>query len=98
MRLLDYRYGKTAAARRVLPMTPRVRAILEARWYAAGKPEIGWVFPALGTKSGHITHSSLRKQHATAITTSKVELFLLYSLEAQFRYQDCTARRCLDLM
>src|SRR5207253_11030348 len=25
-------HGKTAAARRVLPMTPRVRAVLEARW------------------------------------------------------------------
>jgi integrase len=25
-------HGKTAAARRVLPMTPRVRSILEGRW------------------------------------------------------------------
>jgi len=25
-------HGKTAAARRVLPMTPRVRNILESRW------------------------------------------------------------------
>ena len=30
-------HGKTAAARRVLPMTPRVRAILESRWERAGK-------------------------------------------------------------
>jgi integrase len=28
------RHGKTAAARRVLPMTPRVRAVLEMRWKA----------------------------------------------------------------
>jgi integrase len=34
-------HGKTASARRVLPMTPRVRAILETRWLAAGKPGRG---------------------------------------------------------
>src|SRR6202022_1561441 len=28
-------HGKTKAARRVLPMTPRVRHILESRWKAA---------------------------------------------------------------
>jgi integrase len=31
-------HGKTAAARRVLPMTPRVRALLEERWGMAGRP------------------------------------------------------------
>jgi integrase len=31
-------HGKTAAERRVLPMTPRVRSILEVRWESAGKP------------------------------------------------------------
>jgi len=35
--------GKTAAARRVLPMTPRVRSVLETRWNAAGKPLEGWL-------------------------------------------------------
>jgi integrase len=55
--------GTTAAARRVIPMTPRVRAILEARWIAADKPEEGWVWPA-PTRSGHVEPSSLRKQHA----------------------------------
>jgi hypothetical protein len=34
-------HGKTAAARRVLPMTPRVRDILETRWEASGKPAEG---------------------------------------------------------
>lgn len=33
-------FGKTAAARRVLPMTPRVRAILESRWQAAGRVDL----------------------------------------------------------
>jgi integrase len=38
--------GKTNAARRVLPMTPRVRAILESRWEGDGKPAGGWVWSA----------------------------------------------------
>ena len=61
-------HGKTAAARRVLPMTPRVRNILEARWQAAGKPEEGWVWSAR-TRSGHVESSSLKKQHAKTFTT-----------------------------
>jgi integrase len=31
-------HGKTAAARHVWPITPRVRRVLEARWNGAGKP------------------------------------------------------------
>jgi integrase len=57
--------GKTAAARRVIPMSPRVRFILEARWESAKKPGDGWVWSA-PTKSGHVDHSSLKKQHARA--------------------------------
>ena len=56
-------HGKTAAARRVLPMTPRVRKILEGRWETAKKPEEGWVWPA-PTRSGHMESSSLKKQHS----------------------------------
>jgi integrase len=37
--------GKTAAARRVIPMTPRVRLLLEGRWEAAGRPSEGWNGP-----------------------------------------------------
>ena len=55
-------HGKTAAARRVLPMTPRVRAVLENRWIAAGKPEEGWVWPAR-TRSGHVEPNSIYGQH-----------------------------------
>ena len=51
--------GKTASARRVIPMTPRVRLVLESRWEAAGKPREGWVWTA-GTRSGHVEPSSLR--------------------------------------
>jgi integrase len=39
-------HGKTRAARRVLPMTPRVRHIVETQWTAQGKPSQGYVWPA----------------------------------------------------
>src|SRR5262249_33571202 len=45
-------HGKTKAARRVLPFTPQVRAVLQNRWENAARPEEGWVWPAM-TKSGH---------------------------------------------
>jgi integrase len=54
-------HGKIAAARRVLPMTPRVRAILEMRWEAAGKPAEGWAWPA-PTRSGHVESSAPRRR------------------------------------
>jgi integrase len=76
-------YGKTAAARRLLPMTPRVRAILESRWEVAGKPLEGWIWPA-PTSSGHVESSSLRKQHQNALRISKVRPFVLYSLRHSF--------------
>ena len=42
-------HGKSSAARRVLPMTPRVRVVLEKRWLAAGKPDTGYPsFPLRG--------------------------------------------------
>jgi integrase len=86
-------HGKTAAARRVLPMTPRVRAVLESRWNESEKPEDGWVWPA-ATRSGHVEPSSLRKQHARAFKTiakaaserneRPVRPFVLYSLRHTF--------------
>ena len=86
-------HGKTAAARRVIPMTPRARLVLKARWDAAGKPEEGWVWPA-PTRSGHVEPSSLRKQHAKAFKTISEEAakrnekpvrpFVLYSLRHTF--------------
>lgn len=85
--------GKTTAARRVIPMTPRVRRILDSRWEGASKPEEGWVWPA-PTRSGHIEPSSLRKQHAKAFKTMAEEAakrnekavrpFVLYSLRHSF--------------
>lgn len=76
-------HGKTASARRVLPMTPRVRAVLEARWNAADKPEEGWVWPA-GTRSGHVEPNSIYGQHLNALRDSKIRSFVLYSLRHTF--------------
>ncbi len=76
-------HGKTASARRVLPMTPRVRAVFENRWNAAGKPEEGWVWTA-GTRSGHVEPNSIYGQHLKALENSKVRPFVLYSLRHTF--------------
>jgi len=86
-------HGKTAAARRVLPMTQRVRNVLESLWESAGKPDEGWVWPA-PTKSGHIEPSSLKKKHAKVFETlaetankgtgKAVRPFVLYSLRHTF--------------
>jgi integrase len=76
-------HGKTAAARRVLPMTPRVRKTLQRRWESAGTPNEGWIWSA-PTRSGHIEPSSLKKQHARALKLSGVRQFVLYSLRHTF--------------
>jgi integrase len=85
--------GKTAAARRVIPMTPRVRNVLESCWNESGKQQEGWVWPA-PTRSGHVEPSSLRKQHARTFKTLDEEAakrkrkpfrrFVLYSLRHTF--------------
>ena len=76
-------FGKTKAARRTLPMTPRVRQILEARWEHAGKPEEGWVWPA-PTQSGHINHDSLKLQHKKALRAAKLRQFEVYAIRHTF--------------
>lgn len=75
--------GKTAAARRVIPMTPRARSVLETLWERAGRPGEGWIWSAQ-TRSGHIEPSGLRKRHAKAMEVSKVRPFVLYSLRHTF--------------
>jgi integrase len=53
--------GKTKAAKRTLPMTPRLRTALESRWILAGKPDDGWVWPA-PTQSGDATTIACRRR------------------------------------
>ena len=76
-------HGKTAAARRVLPLTVRARKILQARWEAVGSPTEGWVWSA-PTRSGHFEKSTLKKQHKKALRLSRVRPFVLYSLRHTF--------------
>jgi integrase len=65
-------FGKTKYARRNIPLSQRLKAILEMRQ----QPE-GWVFPA-ETKTGHI--DSVKSQHRAALRRSGVKPFVLYSL------------------
>lgn len=76
-------HGKTAAARRMIPMTARVRSILERRWRAAECPAEGWVWTA-ATASGHVEPSTVKKQHRNAVKLSGVRPFVLYSLRHTF--------------
>jgi integrase len=80
---LQVTHGKTAAARRMLPLSPRVRSLLERRWEAAKKPLEGWVW-ACGTASGHIEPSTVKKQHKRALKLSGVRPFVLYTLRHIF--------------
>lgn len=80
---LQVTHGKTAAARRLLPLSPRVRMILEKRWESASQPAEGWVWPS-ETKSGHVEPFTLKKQHRNAVARSGVRPFVLYSLRHTF--------------
>ena len=52
----------------------------------------GFVFPA-PTRSGHIDHSTLKKQHRSALKASGVRPFLLYSLRHTFATKITEDRR-----
>ncbi len=55
-------FGKTANARRSIPLPNRAAVLLDMRKSVAGSQ---WVFPAL-TKSGHMEQSTLTKRHSKA--------------------------------
>lgn len=80
--------GKTSAARRDLPLTARVRELLEVMYLEAGKPAHGQLFPA-DTSEGHITLSTLKKPHNAVFTemaksADPVGRFILYDLRHTF--------------
>lgn len=76
-------HGKSSAARRVLPMTPRVRAVLESRWLAARKPDTGYVWPS-ETSTGYIHDETVRRAHLKAMDAAGVDHFVLHSLRHTF--------------
>jgi integrase len=69
--------GKTASSRREIPIdfNGRVMEILNRRRALGGL----WVFPA-ETKTGHISQSTLKKQHARAVRLAGIDPFVPYSL------------------
>ena len=69
--------GKTSSARRRIPMSQRVTALLEMRISTAGESD--WLFPA-STASGHIEPSSVRRQHRKACADAEIVQFDLYTL------------------
>jgi integrase len=72
---IEIHTGKGRGSRRRIPISPRVRSILDMRRTGGTS---AWVFPA-PTKSGHIESSSLKKQHAEAVKASGVVPFVLYT-------------------
>jgi integrase len=89
-------HGKTAAARRVLPLSLRARTILQDRWEAAGRPAEGWIWSA-PTKSEHFEKSTLKKQHKKALKVSGVRPFVLYSIRLHPRGYPLFMLRILEL-
>jgi integrase len=79
---LTVTYGKSAAARRVLPMTLRARTVLENRWLSAGKPRAGFVWPREEGK--YVADETIRRMHLKTLTASGVAHFVLYSTRHTF--------------
>jgi integrase len=77
--LIQITQGKSKAARRELPMVPRVRETLLTRRQAAGDPTEGWVFPS-GSACGHFDENSSKNQHGRALRKIKMEAFEPYCL------------------
>jgi len=80
---IEIQYGKTDNARRHIPVSQRVAAVLEMRNTGNDSP---WVFPA-PTKSGHMEPSTVKKPHVKACKGGKkktdewvVQPFPLYTL------------------
>jgi integrase len=76
--------GKTAAAPRVVPMTPTVHGIIRARWLAAEEPNGGWVWPAPKASVGHMVPNSIYEPHRKAVADSGVRPFVFYNLRHTF--------------
>jgi integrase len=64
--LIQITEGKSKAAKRILPIIPKLYLALKARHDEEGQPERGWVFPA-GSRSGHLEESSAKQYHAKAL-------------------------------
>jgi len=77
--LIQITDGKTKAARRMLPMVPKVYAVLKTRWESQNKPDDGWIFPS-GAREGHFNKDAAKDQHKKALDDSRVTPFEPYCL------------------
>jgi len=68
-------FGKTANARRSIPLPNRAAVLLDMRKSVAASE---WVFPA-PTKSGHMEQSTLVKQHGKACDLAGIERLPFYT-------------------
>lgn len=68
-------FGKTANARRSIPLPNRAAVLLDMRVSAKSSE---WVFPA-PTKTGHMEQSTLTKQHAKACKLAGIEALPFYT-------------------
>src|SRR5258708_10321100 len=71
--------GKSKAAHRMLPMTPRAYELLRDRRETSGRPSEAWVFPR-SSESGHFNGDAAKDQHKKALTESGVDAFVPYTL------------------
>ena len=67
--------GKTDAAVRMVPLSPRARAVLDMRRNSAKLSP--WVFPSRKSESGHLI--TLQKRHAQACRDAKLKPFPIYT-------------------
>jgi integrase len=71
--------GKSKAARRILPMTPRVYELLRKRHKSVGHPNEGWIFQS-SSACGHFNGDAAKDQHKKALTDSGLNVFVPYTL------------------
>ena len=71
--------GKSKAANRMLPMTPRVYELLRGCHESWGLPSEGWIFPS-SSECGHFNGDAAKDQHKKALIDSGVKAFVPYTL------------------
>jgi integrase len=77
--LIQVMEGKSKAAHRMLPMTPRVYKLLLDLYESFGRASVGWIFPS-SSECGHFNGDAAKDQHKKALTDSGVEAFVPYTL------------------
>jgi integrase len=74
-------HGKTARAKRNLPMTARVRSLLQQLHKEAHEPDLGFVFPRDEKGKEHVPYDTINSQHdVTMKALERLKKFRLYDL------------------